>query len=197
MKSRIIDYLKQEGKAQVDQLAQAIGSTDAKGFRELIKTISLMERRRQLTFEENGYLSNWYLSHFTVNGIDFSSMEQFMMYQKAYRFHDEEIANNILHTDNVAEIKKLGRKVHAYDENVWNGVRQIIVYEGLKAKFSQNADLKRQLVDTGDAVLAECAVRDQIWGIGLSMGDPNRFERSKWKGYNLLGYALMLVREQL
>ena len=120
-----------------------------------------------------------------------------MMYQKACRFHDEEIANNILHTDNVAEIKKLGRKVHAYDENGWNGVRQIIVYEGLKAKFSQNADLKRQLVDTGDAVLAECAVRDQIWGIGLSMGDPNRFERSKWKGYNLLGYALMLVREQL
>ena len=53
MKSKIIDYLKQEGKAQVDQLAQAIGSTDAKGFRELIKTISLMERRRQLTFEEN------------------------------------------------------------------------------------------------------------------------------------------------
>ena len=114
--------------------------------------------------EENGYLSNWYLSHFTVNGIDFSSMEQFMMYQKAYRFHDEEIANDILHTDNVAEIKKLGRKVHN---------------------------------DTGDAVLAECAVRDQIWGIGLSMGDPNRFERSKWKGTNLLGYALMLVREQL
>ncbi len=147
--------------------------------------------------EENGYLSNWYLSHFTVNGIDFSSMEQFMMYQKACRFHDEKIANDILHTDDVAEIKKLGRKVHDYDENVWNGVRQIIVYEGLKAKFSQNADLKRQLVDTGDAVLAECAVRDQIWGIGLSMGDPNRFERSKWKGTNLLGYALMLVREQL
>ena len=114
--------------------------------------------------EENGYLSNWYLSHFTVKGIDFSSMEQFMMYQKACRFHDEKIANDILHTDDVAEIKKLGRKVHN---------------------------------DTGDAVLAECAVRDQIWGIGLSMGDPNRFERSKWRGNNLLGYALMLVREQL
>ena len=55
----------------------------------------------------------------------------------------------------------------------------------------ENGYLKRQLVDTGDAVLAECAVRDQIWGIGLSMGDPNRFERSKWKGYNLLGYALL------
>lgn len=147
--------------------------------------------------EENGYLSNWYKSDFVAEEIKFSSMEQFMMYQKACRFHDEKIANDILHTDNVAEIKKLGRKVHAYDENVWNGVRQLIVYEGLKAKFSQNAELKQKLVDTGDAVLAECAVRDQIWGIGLSMRDPNRFERSKWRGNNLLGYALMLVREQL
>ena len=30
--------------------------------------------------EENGYMSNWYISSFTVNGITFSSMEQYMMY---------------------------------------------------------------------------------------------------------------------
>ena len=42
--------------------------------------------------EENGYLSNWALSEFTVNGIIFSSMEQYMMYQKAVCFKDEEIA---------------------------------------------------------------------------------------------------------
>ena len=147
--------------------------------------------------EENGYLSNWYMSQFDVNGIGFSSMEQYMMYKKAVCFRDDVIAEKILETDEVGSIKELGRMVAGYNENYWNGIRQIIVYEGLKAKFSQNAELKRQLVDTGDAVLAECAVRDQIWGIGLSMGDPNRFERSKWKGNNLLGYALMLVREQL
>lgn len=45
--------------------------------------------------------------------------------------------------------------------------------------------------------VAECAVRDRIWGIGLSMIDPNRLERSKWHGQNLLGYALMMVRERL
>ena len=33
--------------------------------------------------EENGYLSNWYLSDFSVDGIEFTSMEQFMMYRKA------------------------------------------------------------------------------------------------------------------
>ena len=147
--------------------------------------------------EENGYLSNWYPTHFTVDGIEFSSMEQFMMYQKACRFHDASVAKEILSTNDVAKIKKLGREVYGYNENIWNGVRQIIVYEGLKAKFSQNAELKEKLVDTGDAILAECAVRDQIWGIGLSMRDPNRLDQSKWKGKNLLGYALMMVREQL
>lgn len=147
--------------------------------------------------EENAYLSNWYPSDFTVNGISFSSMEQYMMYQKALRFGDTKIADKILATDDVARIKKLGREVQGYDDSVWNGVRQIIVYEGLTAKFSQNEDLKAKLLETKDVILAECAVRDKIWGIGLSMTDEKRFDKDKWKGQNLLGYALMLVREHL
>lgn len=147
--------------------------------------------------EENAYLSNWYPSDFTVNGINFSSMEQYMMYQKALRFGDTKIADKILATDDVAKIKKLGREVQGYDDSVWNGVRQIIVYEGLTAKFSQNEDLKAKLLETKDVILAECAVRDKIWGIGLSMIDEKRFDKDKWKGQNLLGYALMLVREHL
>ena len=147
--------------------------------------------------EENGYLSNWHLSKFTVSGIEFSSMEQYMMYQKAVCFKDAEIASQILETDDVAEIKQLGRAVHNYVDHVWNGIRQIVVYEGLMAKFSQNQELRAKLLDTGDAILAECAVRDRIWGIGLSMTDPDRFDRSKWKGQNLLGYALMMVRDRL
>lgn len=147
--------------------------------------------------EENAYLSNWYPSDFTVNGISFSSMEQYMMYQKALRFGDTKIADKILATDDVAKIKKLGREVQGYDDSVWNGVRQIIVYEGLTAKFSQNEDLKAKLLETKDVILAECAVRDKIWGIGLSMTEEKRFDKDKWKGQNLLGYALMLVREHL
>ena len=72
--------------------------------------------------EENAYLSNWYPSDFTVNGINFSSMEQYMMYQKALRFGDTKIADKILATDDVAKIKKLGREVQGYDDSVWNGV---------------------------------------------------------------------------
>lgn len=147
--------------------------------------------------EENGYLSNWYLSQFTVGKKTFSSMEQFMMYRKAICFGDEAVATNILSTDDVAEIKALGRQVANYDEHVWNGIRQILVYEGLLAKFSQNEDLKDKLKFTGEAILAECAVKDLIWSVGLSMKDPDRFDKTKWKGQNLLGYTLMVVRESL
>ena len=147
--------------------------------------------------EENGYLSNWYLSPFTIDGKHFSSAEQFMMYSKAICFSDEAVAAQILATDNVAEIKALGRQVSNYDEHIWNGIRQIVVYEGLMANFSQNKDLKDKLKATGQAILAECAVRDLIWGVGLSMKDPRRFDKSKWRGKNLLGYTLMMVRERL
>ena len=102
--------------------------------------------------EDNGYLSNWYPSPFTVDGVVFSSMEQFMMYRKACCFHDESAATQILATDDAAEIKALGRLVSNYDESHWNGVRQIVVYEGLLAKFSQNEELKEKLKATGDDV---------------------------------------------
>ena len=128
--------------------------------------------------EENGYLSNWYLSDFIVDNIKYSSMEQYMMYKKAVCFADTEIAYKILETSSVVEIKTLGRQVSGYNENIWNGMRQIIVYE------------------TKDAILAECAAKDRIWEIGLSMNDPKRLDMNQWKGQNLLGYTLMMVREK-
>ena len=147
--------------------------------------------------EENGYLSNWYVSEFKIDSIKFSSMEQYMMYKKAIVFNDNKIANEILETTDVSKIKALGRKVSNYDDTYWNGVRQIIIYKGLLEKFSQNKDLKKRLLNTGNDILAECAVQDKIWGIGLSMKDVNRWDMEKWRGENLLGFALMMVREEL
>lgn len=147
--------------------------------------------------EENGFLSNWYLSYFEVDGKTFSSVEQFMMYHKAVCFQDRTIAEQVLATNDVAHIKELGRMVSGYNDNIWNGVRQLIVYEGLLAKFSQQDILKKQLLETKDAILAECAVHDSVWGIGLSLKDEKRFDISQWKGKNLLGYTLMIVRNHL
>ena len=95
--------------------------------------------------EENGYLSNWFHSDFSIDEIEFSSMEQYMMYKKAVCFSDKKIAEEILSINDVAEIKRLGRQISNYNDNIWNGKRQIIVYEGLLAKFSQNYSLKKML----------------------------------------------------
>lgn len=69
--------------------------------------------------------------------------------------------------------------------------------EGLFGKFSQNEELKKELLATEDSLLAECAVQDKIWGIGLSMKDDRRFDTKEWQGQNLLGFSLMYVRTAL
>ena len=147
--------------------------------------------------EENGYLSNWSLTEFTVDGITFSSMEQYMMYEKAVLFKDQTTAEKILQTDDVAEIKALGRTVQNFDDKVWTKEREGIVYRGVSEKFRQNPELAEKLEKTGKEIIAECAVKDRIWGIGLSMKDEDRFCTDKWKGQNLLGQILMRVRDEI
>lgn len=144
-----------------------------------------------------GFLSNWYKSEFTVDGVNFINSEQWMMYQKAKIFGDDEVAQKILASTSPSEIKGLGRKVRNYNDTIWNGVRQIVVYEGLKAKFEQNPDLAKQLLDTGDDILVECNPTDNIWAIHMAGDNPGVQDISKWQGQNLLGFTLMLVRAYL
>lgn len=145
----------------------------------------------------NGYLSNWYHSPFTINGICYDSIEQYMMYQKALTFNDMETAEKILKTKNFREVKILGRQVKNYNDTIWNGIRQIVVYEGLLAKFSQNEDIKNQLLNTGSEVLVECSATDKIWAISLTIDNVDSKDMTKWKGQNLLGFSLMKVRDKL
>lgn len=87
--------------------------------------------------------------------------------------------------------------MEGYSETIWNGIRLIVVYRGVFLKFSQNEELRNGLIETGNEMIAECAVHDRIWGIGLSTYDPTRFDIKRWKGENRLGFSLMEVREEL
>ena len=100
--------------------------------------------------EQNGYLSNWYRSAFTVDEITFSSMEQYMMFEKAILFQDYQTAEKILSTDDVAEIKALGRIVQHFDEEIWREKRESIVHKGVLQKFLQNPELAEKLLETDD-----------------------------------------------
>ena len=147
--------------------------------------------------EPNGYLSNWYKCSFTVANITYTSVEQYMMYSKAVLFGDTIAAQRIMQTNDVAQIKLYGRSVRNYVDEVWSDARYEVVHKAVYAKFAQNESLKQLLLATGNALLAECAVSDRIWGIGLAMHDPDRLNISHWKGLNLLGRVLMQTRSEL
>ena len=147
--------------------------------------------------QENGYLSNWYSCSFKYGRYTYSSSEQFMMAQKAALFRDYGVFFKILDTDDQSTIKKLGKQVSNYDDAVWSRLRGPMMRRGLRAKFQQNPDLMEKLLATGNMVLAECAPRDKIWGIGLAVDDPRIQDPQQWKGQNLLGTVLMQVRTDL
>lgn len=120
-----------------------------------------------------------------------------MMAEKARIFQDFEIRDKILQCTSPGEAKKLGREVKSFDEEHWNDHRFRIVVEGNYHKFSQNEDLKQFLVQTNDRILAEASPVDAIWGIGLAASHDFAKLPSNWRGLNLLGFALMEVRDSL
>ena len=150
-----------------------------------------------LPSEPYGYLSNWYPSPFELDGLQFSSVEQYIMYRKCMVFGDEASAQNVLATEDTAVQQAIGRKAFGYIGSVWAGMRQMVVLRGLLAKFGQNEDLKQKLLETGDAYLVECAGSDKIWACGIRLNDDRRFDASNWTGDNILGFALMEVRAML
>ena len=144
-----------------------------------------------------GAFSNWAPTPFTVDGVSFSTAEQYIMYRKCLTFGDTVTAEKLLSSDSPKEQKALGREAAGYIDSVWAGIRQTVAIRGLYAKFSQDAELKRLLLGTGDAVLVECTSNDRIWACGLDKDDDDRLSADRWKGQNILGFALMEVRNML
>lgn len=141
-------------------------------------------------------LSHWYPSAFTIDGVTYPTAEHWMMVGKA-RLFDPAMIDQILSYSDPAAAKSFGRKIKHFDQSLWLQHRFDLVVQGNLAKFSQNTALKEFLLDTGDQVLVEASPMDQIWGIGLAADDPRAAHPAEWCGLNLLGFALMQVREQL
>lgn len=142
-------------------------------------------------------LSQWWLCEFENNGIRYTSTEQWMMYQKAILFDDQGIADQILSCTTPGEAKSLGRKVSNFDNEIWNKHRTNIVVRGNLLKFGQNQDLKEFLLKTKQRILVEASPVDEIWGVRLSKDSDKIHDPNTWRGLNLLGFALMEVRDVL
>ncbi|WP_298348306.1 NADAR family protein [Runella sp.] len=141
--------------------------------------------------------SQWWESAFEVEGTVYPTAGHWMMAQKAELFGDDEVFEKILKVKSPAEAKKLGRLIRNFDEAAWLSEREKIVVEGNFHKFSQNKELKKFLLQTDRRILVEASPVDVIWGVGLAADNPAILHPEKWQGLNLLGFALMEVRDKL
>ncbi|KIQ25123.1 hypothetical protein RT99_01265 [Flavobacterium sp. MEB061] len=141
--------------------------------------------------------SQWWLSSFEVDKVIYKTAEHWMMAKKAELFKDNVVLEKIIKANSPAEAKKLGREVKNYNETLWLAARFDIVKEGNHHKFSQNPELKTFLLNTKDRVIVEASPVDAIWGIGMAGDHKDVLTPKKWKGLNLLGFALMEVRDEL
>ncbi|MEU0335372.1 NADAR family protein [Streptomyces sp. NPDC006193] len=142
-------------------------------------------------------LSQWWPSPFSVDGVEYATAEHWMMAGKARLFGDAEAERRALAAEHPAEAKKAGGLVRGFDEETWERERFRIVVEGSLHKFAAHEDLRMFLLGTGDRVLVEASPVDRVWGIGLAADDEAASDPGRWRGLNLLGFALMEARERL
>lgn len=144
-----------------------------------------------------GCLSQWWPAPFSVEGVIYPTAEHWMMAAKARLFGDQAGLAAVMATESPGAAKAVGRRVRGFDEARWAAARYEVVLAGSLAKFGQHPELREVLLGTGRALLAEASPYDPIWGIGLSESHPDARRPSRWRGLNLLGFALMDARERL
>ncbi len=179
---------------------------DARSVEALTRLVANQTRTKYLFFWghrprvpdriDHSCFSNWFPAKFTVDGVEYPTTEHFMMAEKARLFGDSAICDKIVSAEHPGAAKSLGRRVANFDEATWVEKRFEIVVRGNEAKYSQNEPMKDFLVTSGSKVLVEASPTDRIWGIGMASNDDRAKKPSKWKGLNLLGFALMEVRER-
>lgn len=141
--------------------------------------------------------SQWYDSPFEADGNRFLTAEHYMMHGKAKLFGDTHAMNKALNARTPGEAKAIGRTVNDFKDAIWNAHKFDLVVKANVAKFSNNEEMKQFLINTGTRILVEASPVDRIWGIGLAQDDDAAANPRLWKGENLLGFALMVAREQL
>lgn len=178
-------------------------------FDTLIKGYGCRYSQNVFLFERSP-LSNWYgafpnqSSPITLvvytSAIDgeyftFNCAEQALMARKAEFFGDFDSVCKILDEPHPRIQQQLGRQVKGYDDIAWAEIRYSCLLGILKVKFAQNKELRNFLTGIPKwSIIGEGTV-DPIYGTGLAIyADDNPFDITKWTGQNLMGRALMELR---
>lgn len=149
-------------------------------------------------FHKESPLSNFHPCKLTINGTNFSSVEQFYTACKA-EFAKRE-TTDIMMDPNPETAKRISKQISAsfneQQKQAWHKKAPAIMKEGMLAKFKQNDELRDFLLNTNEDTLAEGSL-DSYWGCGRRLEDDRVFDKSKWCGQNMAGKLLEEVRNAL
>lgn len=120
--------------------------------------------------------------------------EKAIMATKAAMMGDLKSFKCILAEAEPLQCKYLGRYVTPFDLDHWNKYLDETATAVCVARFSHSKALWDILNSTGEALLAEASASDTVWGIGLSIHDPDAMNPARWRGANVLGRALVAAR---
>jgi N-glycosidase YbiA len=133
--------------------------------------------------DKYGYFSNFSPHPIRIKGKVWPTSEHYFQGQKFVGTeHEEEI--RMVRSPMIAA--RMGRDRKRPLRHDWESVKDEIMFEAVRAKFTQHEELRKILLATGDAEIVEHTRKDNYWGDG---GDGS--------GRNMLGKTLMLVREEL
>lgn len=135
------------------------------------------------TTGEYGCFSNFSRHAITLKGKRWPTSEHYFQAQKFVGEPDEE---EVRQSPKPSLAASMGRDRKRPLRRDWEGVKERVMLDALRAKFTQHDDLKAVLLGTGDAVLVEHTANDSYWGDG---GDGS--------GKNRLGHLLMQLRDEL
>jgi N-glycosidase YbiA len=135
------------------------------------------------TKDEYGCFSNFSAHKIFLKGKSWKTTEHYFQAQKFAGTSDEE---ELRLADSPMQVAKMGRDRKRPLRKDWEAVKDNIMREALKAKFTQHKELKVILLETGDAELVEHTKNDNYWADG---GDGS--------GLNMLGKLLMELRDEL
>ena len=133
------------------------------------------------TFKE---LSNFFPAKFTIDGKVYPTVEHYfqaMKFPNNPAFQDQIIAQKT-----PAGAKKMGATKVIPIRTDWDEIRDDVMKKALRAKFTQNEELKALLLSTEAKPLEEASPTDSYWGTGKN-----------GKGQNRLGKLLMELRAEL
>jgi ribA/ribD-fused uncharacterized protein len=127
--------------------------------------------------------SNFHESPLHLDGKTWPTVEHY--FQAAKFPSDPAYQERIRTSPNPTTAKKLGQTRSVPLRADWDTHRDTIMERALRAKFSENRQLRELLLSTGDRPLIENNKRDSYWGIGTG------------NGLNKLGHALVSLRTTL